>query len=174
MHQHPNESFIPEQSRPSRQKIGRALRRRAQKWPAIPWKPSTQHVNNVIYRCHLEKIGFGCLNRLSTDMRGVSITIFICTAKLSPRMGLCSGGLRVDPKQTHILKQDLEYNLNNNGFTRQEAFPPFSQALHFSKIESRLFGGEPFCSASAVREWDVAKVFIIFEKSSLMGEGDKE
>ncbi len=83
-----------------------------------------------------------------------------------------SGGLTVGPKQTHILKQDLEYNLNNNGFTRQEGFPPFSQALHFSKIKSRLFGGEPFCYERAVRG-DLAKLCIIFEKSSLMGEGDE-
>lgn len=117
--------FIPEQSGPARQKTGRALRRRARKWPALPWKPNTQHVNNVIYRCHLEKIGPGCRNCLSTDMWGGSITIFICTAKLSRWMGLCSGGLRVNPKQTHILKQDLEYNLDNNGFTRRGVFSLF-------------------------------------------------
>lgn len=53
----------------------------------------------------------------------------------------------------------------------KRGFLPFSQALHFSKIESRLFGGESFCCESAVRGWDLAKVFIIFEKSSLMGRG---
>jgi len=52
--------------------------------------------------------------------------------------------------------------------------PSFSQALHFSNIESRLFGGESFSYESAVRGWDLPTVFIIFEKSSLMGEGDEE
>lgn len=53
----------------------------------------------------------------------------------------------------------------------KRGFLPFSQALHFSKIESRLFGGESFCCESAVRGWDLARVFIIFEKSSLMWRG---
>lgn len=48
-------------------------------------------------------------------------------------MGLCSGGLRVNPKQTHILKQDLEYNLDNNGFTRQAGFSPFFTSSPFVK-----------------------------------------
>lgn len=53
----------------------------------------------------------------------------------------------------------------------KRGFLPFSQALLLLKIESRLFGGESFCCGSAVRGWDLAKVFIIFEKSSLMGRG---
>ncbi len=103
--------------------------------------PNTADVNNVIYWCHLEKIGPKGASFFASSlcyMWGDPLPCLFVQLSFGRRIGLYSQGLRIDPTQTVLLKQDFWYILNNNGFTRQQFFPlSFSQPLHFPEIETR-------------------------------------
>lgn len=83
---------------------------------------------------------------------GNSLPYLFVLLNPSPWMGLCTGGLRVYPKQTHLLKMDLEYILNNNGFTRQDFNPSFFTGFPFFQKLNPDFWGERFHWESALRD----------------------
>lgn len=91
----------------------------------------------MIYWCHLEQIGPKGASLFASSLGDTWGDPFLCLfaqLNLGPRIGLCSRGLRVDPKQTVLLKLDFWYILNNNGFTRQGLFlSPSRNLLRFSR-----------------------------------------
>lgn len=106
----------------------------------LPWEPNTADVNNVIYWCHLEKIGPKGASFFASSLcymwRDPLLCLFV-QLSLGRRKGLHRQGSRGEPRQTVLLKLVFWYILNNNGFTRQEFFPLVSQPLHFPEIETR-------------------------------------
>lgn len=108
--------------------------------------PNTADANRVIYWCHLEKIGPKGASFFASS-RDPLPCLFV-QLSLGRRIGLCSGGSRVGPTQTGLLKLDFGYILNNNGFTRQEFFlSPSHNLLIFQKLKPDPQRGA-MCAAS--------------------------
>lgn len=146
--------------------------------------PNTADVNNVIYWCHLEKIGPKGASFFASSlcyMWGDPLLCLFVLLSLGRRMGLYSGRLRVDLTQTVLLKLDFWYILNNNGFTRQEFFlSPSHNLFIFQKLKpDPQRGVRLFCYVCSERERKQARaVCLIALKHLYTGlreeEGERE
>lgn len=118
---------------------------------------NTADVNNVIYWCHLEKIGPKGASVFASSlcyMWGDPLPCLFAQLSLGRRIGLYSGGLRGEPTQTVLLKLDFWYIPNNNGFTRQEFFlSPSHNLFIFQKLKpDPQRGARLFCCVCSERE----------------------
>lgn len=142
--------------------------------------PNTADVNNVIYWCHLEKIELKGASFFASSlccMWGDPLPCLFVQLSLGRRIGLYSGGLRVDPTQTVLLKLHFWYILNNNGFTRQEFFlSPSHNLFIFQKLKpDPQRGAQLFCYVCSEREKKQARsVFIIALKHLDSGLREEE